>query len=100
MTPLQVLVAARARISDPAKWGKGVRGTMAGYRSVDTCCAAEAIGDARESDTSLEVALSFLRQAIVGERNDSLSIVRWNDAPERTHADVLAAFDRAIEAAS
>jgi hypothetical protein len=25
--------------------------------------------------------------------------IRWNDAPERTQADVLAAFDRAIELA-
>lgn len=24
------------------------------------------------------------------------SIWRWNDAPERTHADVMAAFDRAL----
>lgn len=24
----------------------------------------------------------------------------WNDAPERTHAEVLAAFDKAIAAAS
>jgi hypothetical protein len=26
----------------------------------------------------------------------NLSIPGWNDAPERTHAEVLAAFDRAI----
>ena len=28
------------------------------------------------------------------------SIIRWNDSPDRTHAEVLAAFDRAIELCS
>ena len=37
-------------------------------------------------------ALNFLRQAI-GQH----SIVGWNDAPERTKEEVLAAFDRAIQ---
>lgn len=31
---------------------------------------------------------------------ETVGIPEWNDAPERTQADVLAAFDRAIELAS
>ena len=41
-----------------------------------------------------EDAAKYLRQAIGG-----LEIPEWNDAPERTQADVLDAFDRAIRVA-
>jgi hypothetical protein len=89
----QVLIDAKARISDPAKWGKGK----------DDCewslprgqeCAAVAIkraGSRVELETC-EAAWNALRQT-AGESN----LPRWNDAPERTHADVMKAFDAAIE---
>ena len=42
---------------------------------------------------STNSALATLKR-IIG----SHEIVPWNDAPERTHAEVMAAFDRAIAA--
>lgn len=92
---LPVLIKARALIADPAMWGKGRRGRD---RPFATCCAAEAIEDMPYSEAR--------RRAIVALRNAVLShpsverLVDWNDAPERTHAEVLAAFDKAIEGAS
>lgn len=54
-----------------------------------------------EPDTHLPVvrrawvrALDALRDAIGGTD----TVIAWNDAPERTHAEVLAAFDKAIAA--
>jgi hypothetical protein len=37
--------------------------------------------------------------ALFGVIVDDTNVPAWNDAPSRTHAEVLAAFDRAIEAA-
>lgn len=41
---------------------------------------------------------SAMAEALYGVLNND-SIVDWNDAPERTQAEVLAAFDKAIAAA-
>lgn len=40
-------------------------------------------------------AAAFLKKVT----DSNVSILRWNDAPERTHEEVLAAFDRAIDLA-
>lgn len=93
---LPVLIKARALIADPAKWGKGVRGTRAGNRPLDTCCAAEAIEDSGRSDAERRNAARKAFARIIGTDK----IVVWNDAHERTHAEVLAAFDKAIASAS
>jgi hypothetical protein len=41
----------------------------------------------------------YLVANAVEDAAETENIVHWNDAPERTQADVLAAFDRAIELA-
>jgi hypothetical protein len=100
---LPVLIRARQKITDPANWGKGIRGAnpLDADRSLETCCAAEAIEDVTIIAPDMrQRAYRRLRNAIgikIGSDND---IVEWNDAPERTHEEVLAAFDKAIEAAS
>lgn len=100
---LPVLIKARAKIADPWNWGKGRRG---GQRDMHTCCAAEAIEEAGKQLMLRATAyvhrqmaaLTALRNAIPDGENGA--IIDWNDAPERTHAEVLAAFDQAIKAAT
>lgn len=95
ITPLKVLIAARAKIADPSNWGKGMRG--GGRRSIETCCAAEAIEEVAQPMTSPERHAAFralYNAAGLDWRGDMLT--KWNDAPERTHAEVMAAFNLAI----
>jgi len=89
---LPVLIKARAKIADPAKWGKGIRGN--GRRSLDTCCAAEAIEDCEVPADIRSAAFQAVRRG--AGLNLAMDIVRWNDAHTTKHADVLAAFDKAI----
>lgn len=92
----RVLIDARELIRQG--WTKG-----RSHRRVfgrDCYCAGGAIGvvGAAVRDPALrkEVA-TRLRRAMSPA---GYGIAEWNDAPERTKAEVLAAFDRAIEAAS
>ena len=99
MTPADILRAAKARIATPERW---TRGRMArdedgnGVQSVsEHACAWCSIGaveaETGASTSALVRALRALNRAI-----DNKPIDDWNDAPGRTHAEVLAAFDRAI----
>lgn len=84
-----ILVRARKLIENKDDWGQGVERHMSGRR-----CSLDALLDAgrgRESG-----AVLALKRAARLSSNDF--IADWNDTPERTHAEVLAAFDRAIEA--
>jgi hypothetical protein len=60
------------------------------------CCAATAIGPYEDDPFDFR-AVNLLRQA-AGIGGD-MGLATWNDAPERTKADVLAAYDKAIAAA-
>lgn len=88
MTAVEVLVAARGLIDTPEKWFGGGSGEL----REGQLCAWQAI-DKAASDRYSPLVLRFFRSAIQS------GIVDWNDAPGRTHAEVLAAFDRAIELA-
>lgn len=82
---IATLKAARKLIERPDSWCQGTFLSNDGRR-----CASGALVDVGASlcDTSY-TALGFAcGNSIVCE---------WNDAPKRTHAEVLAAFDRAIE---
>lgn len=72
--------------------------TQGSFHAVDgKCCAYGALMDVsplRDIDP-LQDALG----AAIGVRG-AYKLWDWNDAPERTQAEVLAAFDRAIELAS
>ena len=94
MDTLGILKAARAKIADPKNWGKGPRPQMNGWpgRGLRTCCAAEAIEEI--GARSNLAAYRALKNAAGLEFNDR--IIDWNDAPERTHAEVIAAFNLAI----
>lgn len=92
-----VLIKARALIAVPEKWGKGQRRID---RPIETCCAAEAIEEAERAGDRRMAAYHAIQRAAGIRKGVSIPILDWNDAPERTHADVLAAFDKAIASAS
>lgn len=97
MTPREILIAARAKIEAPERWTKEAYALDANgdhvacdYEGAVRWCAVGAIGYVGQEliDTAFR---EFLPEGWILEN--------WNDAPERTHAEVLAAFDRAIELA-
>ena len=90
MTIADTLREARRRIEEPEKWGKGHE-LLNGKR-----CAWTALYSCRLDAMSPErgKAEAIFRSAI-----DGGSIWKWNDAPERTHMEVMQAFDKAIELA-
>lgn len=92
---VECLVAARKRIEDPAKWGKGPEVFAEDPENNKDCAEWAIYRTVRDNfGTDARNAVLMLRKAI-GEE----SIVGWNDTPERTHEDVLAAYDKAIEIA-
>ena len=93
---LDILIAARAKVADPKDWGKGSRGYN-NYkgRSPRSCCAAEAIEECIPWTEARKSAFRAFHNA-AGLEDKFGKIVDWNDAPERTHSEVLATFDLAI----
>jgi hypothetical protein len=87
-TTADVLRRARALIDSPEKWIKGAYG----LRADDPHCVYGALDVVAHMRPCR--GFELFREA-VGTRH----IEAWNDAPERTHAEVMAAFDRAIELA-
>lgn len=86
---LKCLVKARTLIADPTKWGQGQRGKD---RPHDTFEAAEAIEEWPNLDERRK-AFKALKVA-AGIPDVWGALVDWND--RSTHAEVLAAFDKAI----
>lgn len=90
---LKCLVKARTLIADPAKWGHGKRGKDRGWNTFE---AAEAIEE-WPNLTERRKAFAALGKA-AGLDNKWGELVEWND--RSTHAEVLAAFDKAIASVS
>ena len=90
MTTKEILIEARKRIERPECW------TQHRFQDGDAYCMSGAFFACHAAGPgAIGEALGHLH-AIVGGR----SVASWNDDPRRTHAEVLAAFDRAIESAS
>lgn len=101
MTPREVLIAAKALIDTPEKWTQGwyakdANGKHISDQSPDaTCfCSIGAMWAVAHEIQFVDDALVFLGRAT------RPAIPTWNDAPERTHAEVMDAFARAIELAA
>ena len=84
------LIAARALIDTPEKWGKG-KGNVGPKGCL---CALGALGRVRDADWREADALF---DALEGRWEDR-SVHAFNDHPDTTHADVMALYDRAIAA--
>lgn len=99
MTPAETLRRARALIERPEAWTKGTsarwhRQPVDVESPLATCwCAFGAIRRQSVDRATQDRAIGRLR------RFSGPNVVDWNDAPERTHAEVIEAFDRAIEKA-
>lgn len=88
MKASEILIKARELIEQPDRWAKG---SMVGK----CMCSGSAVDEAgRRFWRARNNAMSILRRSIgVVSLTD---LIAWNDAPERTHPEVLAAFDSAI----
>jgi hypothetical protein len=93
MKPSEVLRKAKALIDSPEKWWESSK------RCLDyQYCALRAIIRVLAYGYAGVVQI-FARANNIRPSSDGSfewPVANWNDAPERTHADVMAAFDRAI----
>jgi hypothetical protein len=95
MTTLEILKGARELLSDPARWTQGhaartAAGRKTSYQDPDAVCycpwgALRLVG-------GLGADLVVLSLGFEG----TSEFFAWNDAPERTHTEVLARFDKAV----
>jgi len=101
MTPLEALTAARERISTPERWTQGAEARDAEGNSVEPWGAKAVrwcmIGAIQHVSLIIIFRPFTLLVRAIGD--PLADIAEWQDNPERTHTDVLATFDRAIELA-
>lgn len=96
MTVKEVLIAARAKIADPANWTQGMLARDASGIPVEVCssraacwCAVGAVAESAPYELT-NTTVEFLNKAA------GMQIETFNDT--HTHAEVLAKFDEAIAA--
>jgi len=107
MTTKEILIAARAKIERPQDWIQGrfalsslQNQVKPNSRRASCWCALGAIAAiTREDPNDVNDEVYWLLHRAMGLPDNVMAVAIWNDAPGRTHAEVLAAFDRAIEAA-
>lgn len=104
MTPTQVLLKAKALISDEKHWIKGRLKTKS-IDGGDCFCATGALSQAGEGSAmylgparpETLLASTFLQLAVAEWSSPrTSSIVAFNDRSATTHAEVLHVFDTAI----
>jgi len=100
MKTSEVLRAAREKIERPEAWTKGCGAVTASGAVVFPTsefaarwCAVGSIDAVTDGDLRANVAARAALRALTMKY---ISTIFWNDAPERTHAEVLAVFDAAI----
>ena len=99
MKPSEILIAMKEKIATPEKWlqgghAKNVEGEYVDPESKDAICwcslgAAWAVTHSTPED-SYFTALEYVRKFT------DKDLLFWNDDPERTHEEVMNAFDKAI----
>lgn len=91
-----ILRAAKARIGTPERWCQGGASWEGLKGEQYPACAAIACwwhrGPRGAASDDERAAINALEAVVMDH------LPTWNDAPERTHAEVMAAFDRAIAA--
>jgi hypothetical protein len=109
-TPHAILRSARDRLADPLRWLDGdrdheaVNGAGRGCLPWDAAAVRwdlwGAIGAAGGTPRATDIAVQHVARAAGLLLCDITSLSDWQDAPERTHAQILAVLDAAIEAAA
>jgi hypothetical protein len=91
------LIAARSLIDTPEKWRKD------DSTQHDNCCAIIAV-ERTQARTIFAMYDALYLQIPQSFRTDDeepgVCVGEYNDAPATTHADIMALFDRAIQAAT
>jgi len=89
------LKAAKALIADPKNWRRG------GWGRPGNRCALGTLLDlgCGVGNVPSHPVTKALRRCLPGNFLGMGSVVRFNDDPTTTHADIMALFDRAIAAA-
>jgi hypothetical protein len=90
----EILRAGKANI-ETRGWCQGDEATIHGPPN-GPCCVATAMPSGPEFDHSL-LAIDLFKET--NGIDPKIGIGAWNDAPERTKEEVLAAYDKAITAA-
>lgn len=104
LTTKQILIGMRELLSLPERWtqgrlakdiqGKEIQPTS--DEAVCWCLYGAACRIACDSISRLPDAIfNILNSSVKG--SDHSSLILWQDDPSRTHAEVLAALDRAVE---
>lgn len=97
METLGVLVHARELIATPDKWTQGSLSETASGELCDEKAAAAACF-CLDGALMRASGVKMVWDAYTALGFDSMTeLWDWNDAPERTHAEVLARLDEAIE---
>ena len=94
----QRLRAARALIDTPWRWTQGAleRGTNGPFFEEVARCACGAIREVCLATEANYVNIYLMRSINRHHGRHLGGMPSWNDAPNRTHAEVMQAFDRAI----
>ena len=96
MDTLTVLMKARAEVEKG--WCQGEYGRGGGVCMVGALYVAEGNPREKVNENDVEVGESYYETYDALRRAVGWNIPMWNDAPGRTQEDVLAAYDRAINA--
>lgn len=84
--PKEIFERAKELINTPEKW-------MQYGSGITSFCVLGSLAEVLQSST-LSVSRLFARAN--GLEEYYIAIAEWNDTPGRTHAEVMAAFDKAI----
>lgn len=89
MTTVEILRTARSLIDEPGKWCKG------SFHKDDRLrhCALGALSGIDDHYTAHDVLMRAVG-IVLGTGKDG--VIPYNDAPERTHSDIMRLYDCAI----
>lgn len=94
---VRVLTRARELVDTEDKWSPKGPGTAIRSGDDGSRCALFAIQHAAARlGTKWEEALNIFRDQAWAGRSERLFVATWNDEKGRTHAEVLACFDKSI----
>lgn len=100
-TTREILIKARALIAEPHAWTQGAnavtaQGIITFPQALDAVkfCSMGAVARAGMEPDKFEACLHLLAKAIPPTFRGG--VIKFNDDPQRTHAEILTWFDRAI----
>jgi hypothetical protein len=96
--PSEVLLAARELVA--GGWTKGAfartaRGQSVSFRAKQANCFCLFGAVARAAGREGGPSMRYLNRVVTTETDPDISIVRYNDEPERTHLNVVVALEKA-----